>query len=285
MKDDMTEYDLQDSVEPRGVRSEIKDLTATQDCDIRSNFEEFKTPNRGNMSPLRDNRGKPLHKKAPRNSRQALNNNRGGLVIVESHNKYIQARQKEIENRMGKPVQKDKKTAAQTNSLLHFQQTELGVNFQKLFNDKKLPFKYRTLVCLQKILFCKEVEEDIQKFRAKESKIRRNWKFEAIMSRDINRTPILKTANQLHEDAKRIVEFYCYSHNVHYCQGMLEVLLPFLFMKSHESNNSPQTDPNKKLDPLNCTMDYSASKNGNKLHSLTPSEFPSTARSIENFSN
>ena len=54
------------------------------------------------------------------------------------------------------------------------------------------------------------------------------------MASDIARTPILKNAEWLHMDAMRIVEFYCYSHNVHYCQGMLEVLLPFLFMKSHE---------------------------------------------------
>ena len=54
------------------------------------------------------------------------------------------------------------------------------------------------------------------------------------MRGDISRTPILKDAPRLHTDAKRIVEFYCWSHNVHYCQGMLEVLLPFLFMKSSE---------------------------------------------------
>lgn len=53
------------------------------------------------------------------------------------------------------------------------------------------------------------------------------------MNNDITRTPILKDAVRLHEDAMRVVEFYCDSHNVQYCQGMLEVLLPFLFMKSN----------------------------------------------------
>ena len=118
-----------------------------------------------------------------------------------------------------------------SNSLIQFQQTELGANFNKVFQNKRLPFKYRTLVCLQKILFCKEVEEDIQSFRAKEKRIQKKWKFADKMSNDIARTPILKDAPWLFEDAKRILEFYCFSHNVHYCQGMLEVLLPFLFMK------------------------------------------------------
>lgn len=86
-----------------------------------------------------------------------------------------------------------------------------------MFHNKKLPFKYRTLVCLQKILFCKEVEEDIQKFRAKEWKIRESWKYEVKMANDIIRTPILKDNINLHIDAKRIVEFYCWSHNVQYC--------------------------------------------------------------------
>lgn len=52
-----------------------------------------------------------------------------------------------------------------------FQQTELGANFHKLFKDKQLPFKYRTLVNLQKTLFDRQVEEDIAKFRAKEKTV------------------------------------------------------------------------------------------------------------------
>ena len=67
-----------------------------------------------------------------------------------------------------------------------------------MFRDKKLPFKYRTLVCLQKILFCKEVEEDIQHFRAKEKKAKTKWKFEDKMTNDISRTPILKDSPWLH---------------------------------------------------------------------------------------
>lgn len=51
------------------------------------------------------------------------------------------------------------------------------------------------------------------------------------MQKDINRTKHLKENTYLHTDVKRIIEFYCQSQNVGYCQGMLEVLLPFLFMK------------------------------------------------------
>ena len=50
------------------------------------------------------------------------------------------------------------------------------------------------------------------------------------MKSDIMRTPVLKDNLKLHEDAMRVIEFYCYAHNVSYCQGMFEVLLPFLFM-------------------------------------------------------
>ena len=76
------------------------------------------------------------------------------------------------------------------------------------------------------------------------------------MTSDIARTPILKDAPRLHVDAKRIVEFYCWSHNVHYCQGMLEVLLPFLFMKSNEGTSTESTNGHgiqEETDPLNQT--------------------------------
>ena len=84
---------------------------------------------------------------------------------------------------------------------------------------------------LQKILFCKEVETDIKQFRAKEEKVRQRWQYEHKMTSDIKRTKLLKDSPKLHSDAKRIVEYYCHAHNVSYCQGMLEVLMPFLFMK------------------------------------------------------
>ena len=50
-------------------------------------------------------------------------------------------------------------------SLAQFQTTELAANFNKVFQNKKLPFKYKTLFYLQKILYCKEVETDIREFR------------------------------------------------------------------------------------------------------------------------
>ena len=107
----------------------------------------------------------------------------------------------------------------------------MGANFNKVFKNKRLPFKYRTLVYLQKILFCKEVETDIKQFRAKEERVRQRWKYEHKMDRDIKRTQLLKDSPKLHTDAHRIVEYYCHAHNVAYCQGMLEVLMPFLLMK------------------------------------------------------
>ena len=64
------------------------------------------------------------------------------------------------------------------------------------------------------------------------------------MEKDITRTPLLKDCVYLHEDAHRIIEFYCYTHNVAYCQGMLEVLHPFLLMKSRENpakSDEPQS--------------------------------------------
>jgi hypothetical protein len=41
----------------------------------------------------------------------------------------------------------------------------------------------------------------------------------------------LKDHFYLHEEVKRIVEFYCHQMQVSYCQGMLEVLQPFIYMK------------------------------------------------------
>ena len=70
------------------------------------------------------------------------------------------------------------------------------------------------------------------------------------MSGDISRTPILKDTQRLHVDAKRVVEFYCWHHNVHYCQGMLEVLLPFLFMKSSEEATGSTDSPTLIKDAL-----------------------------------
>lgn len=74
-------------------------------------------------------------------------------MVVQSHKRYIKTKQTQgVENAS---------STNKTDSLLQFQMTELGANFNQLFHDKKLPFKYRTLVYLQNILFCKEVEHDI----------------------------------------------------------------------------------------------------------------------------
>ena len=66
------------------------------------------------------------------------------------------------------------------------------------------------------------------------------------MSNDIKRTKFLKDNPSLHADAKRIVEYYCHVHNVSYCQGMLEVLMPFLLMKQRVDD---QGESQVKRDP------------------------------------
>lgn len=55
---------------------------------------------------------------------------------------------------------------------------------------------------------------------------------------DMPRTPVLKDYPNFHHDAMRVIEFYCFAHNVSYCQGMFEVLVPFLFMKQHGVDDS-----------------------------------------------
>jgi hypothetical protein len=94
-------------------------------------------------------------------------------------------------------------------SFKHFQESELGASFKKLFKPGKVPFKYHTLKYLQKILICKETENDIREFRIKESRVRKNWMYETKMTKDIGRTKHLKDNERLHDDARRVVEFYC----------------------------------------------------------------------------
>lgn len=36
----------------------------------------------------------------------------------------------------------------------------------------------------------------------------------------------------------KVLEFYCYKKNVTFCQGMIEVLMPFLLIKQHDSFSS-----------------------------------------------
>ena len=72
----------------------------------------------------------------------------------------------------------------------------------------------------------------------------KRWKYTSKMESDIERTPVLKDNPKLHIDAMRVIEFYCYAHNVSYCQGMFEVLLPFLFMKQ----KTPDEEQNERDD-------------------------------------
>ena len=51
------------------------------------------------------------------------------------------------------------------------------------------------------------------------------------MNKDLVRTKYLKDNCKLHDDVRRVLEFYCGKKNVAYCQGMIELLLPFLLMK------------------------------------------------------
>ena len=50
-------------------------------------------------------------------------------------------------------------------TLEQFQQTELAQNFNRVFQNKRLPFKYKTFYYLQRILYSKDVETDIIDFR------------------------------------------------------------------------------------------------------------------------
>ena len=50
---------------------------------------------------------------------------------------------------------------------------------------------------------------------------------------------------------KLVVEFYCYQENVSYCQGMLEVILPFLFMK-----HAQHFKKDKQLKPFDLACVY-----------------------------
>jgi len=69
------------------------------------------------------------------------------------------------------------------------------------------------------------------------------------MVKDIKRTKFLKDNEKLHEDVKRVIEFYCYQLNVEYCQGMLEVVLPFLYMKHTDESD-------KNFFDLACVFAY-----------------------------
>jgi hypothetical protein len=120
------------------------------------------------------------------------------------------------------------------NSLQIFHETELG----KVIEDSptaiqahlKLPFKYRTLSYVKKILAGKDVEDYAKEFRSREPRSK-NFNFTEQINKDLVRTKILKSVEHLHQDVHRVLEFYCKAKAVNYCQGMIEVLMPFLLMK------------------------------------------------------
>jgi hypothetical protein len=124
-------------------------------------------------------------------------------------------------------------------SLVDFNDSELCKAIEQLYcNDEtgaqgqfKLPFKYRTLTSMRKILECPEVEEDAKEFRVKGMRYKGGLYSDQI-DKDIVRTKILKQNAHLHADVHRVLEYYCYVKNVTFCQGMIEVMMPFLLMKS-----------------------------------------------------
>jgi hypothetical protein len=73
-------------------------------------------------------------------------------------------------------------------SIAHFEQTELGAHLNEYVQDRKVPMKYRTLLYVQKILHCKEVEDDIKEFRNTENYTRKNWQYQGMINKDIART-------------------------------------------------------------------------------------------------
>ena len=122
-------------------------------------------------------------------------------------------------------------------SLLLFNDTELCKTIESLYdNDQnatgqfKLPFKYRTISCMQKILASMEVDEDAREFRVKAARYKGGLYTDQI-NKDVVRTKLLKTNEKLHQDVHKVLEYYCYVKNVTYCQGMIEVMMPFLLMK------------------------------------------------------
>lgn len=76
-----------------------------------------------------------------------------------------------------------------------------------------------------------QIEKDRKRFLKEEPHTRRKWKNEKLIQRDLVRTQFLSDNQKMHSEIKRVVEFYCSELAITYCQGMLEVVLPFLYMK------------------------------------------------------
>lgn len=81
-------------------------------------------------------------------------------------------------------------------------------------DENKLPFNYKTISYVRKILQCPEVDDDVKEFRNKENKIKKQ--FTDIINKDF-RTKFLKENLKFHEDIRKVLEFYCYTKNVAYC--------------------------------------------------------------------
>ena len=61
----------------------------------------------------------------------------------------------------------------------------------------KLPFKYKTIGYVRRILQCPEVEEDAKEFRMKEAKWRA-YSYTEQITKDIVRTKFLRDNEKLH---------------------------------------------------------------------------------------
>ena len=57
-------------------------------------------------------------------------------------------------------------------SLAIFNDTELGRSLSSMMNEHSLPFKYKTIGYLKKILASPEIEEDAKEFKLKEWRIK-----------------------------------------------------------------------------------------------------------------
>lgn len=112
----------------------------------------------------------------------------------------------------------------------------MAQHFKLIFSESENPFKYRSIKYFQKILHSPQLEQDVRDFKIKESRVRRHWQYEAMINRDISRTRFLADETGMHTEIKRVIEFYCSQINVAYCQGMLEVVLPFLYLRNCDEN-------------------------------------------------
>lgn len=66
-----------------------------------------------------------------------------------------------------------------------------------MMEESSLPFNYKTIGYVKKILACPEVEEDAKDFNAKEGRMKARLYTEQL-DKDINRTKYLKNSQYLH---------------------------------------------------------------------------------------